>query len=172
MKCDACAGALTPRHATRKAPYHYRLSGLDNVYLVGIKLYRCGRCEADSPVIPKIQDLHELIARELARKPARLTGKEVRFLRKQAGFPARHFAALIGVSPEHLSRFENGKLRHVGKGTDRVVRFVSVTKGEHEHVHQALLKMAEELLEQRQAPAIRRPVFEVSMNGRWKSRAA
>jgi len=71
MKCDACAGALTPRHATRKAPYHYRLSGLDNVYLVGIKLYL--EDELDAPIDVATRDgLHPTLRKSIEQSAIRI----------------------------------------------------------------------------------------------------
>jgi transcriptional regulator with XRE-family HTH domain len=156
-----------------EAPYRYEMSGLDDVYLVGISVYWCERCRSGSPVIPKIEQLHTLIARHLVCKHSRLTGKELRFLRKNAGFPARQFAALVGVTPEHLSRFENGKVPHLGTVADRLARYISATKSQRNDVHRALMQMAENLLMKKRAvPAPRRSVFEVDNEGRWVASAA
>src|SRR6266705_1962624 len=107
MRCDRCDKALIARVTTLESPYRYRISGLVNVYLVGITVYLCGKCKSESPVVPRIQELHGLIARDLTRKRSRLSGRELRFLRTHAGSPARQFAALLGITPEHLSRIEN-----------------------------------------------------------------
>src|SRR5262249_4118573 len=140
----------------------YRISGLENVLLAGITLYRCAGCKGESPVIPRIEELHALIARDLTRKRSRLTGAEVRFLRTNAGFPARQFAALLGIRPEHLSRIEHGKIRQLGATADKLARFVSATRGDRENVHRELMKMAESFLAGKPAPASRQPAYLVS----------
>ncbi|MBI3447401.1 MAG: helix-turn-helix domain-containing protein [Acidobacteria bacterium] len=171
MKCDRCGGVLIARRTTRRSPYHYRISGLDNVFLVGITVYSCAKCGSRSPVIPRIMELQGLIAQELTRKRSRLSGRELRFLRTNAGFPARQFASLLGVSPEHLSRIENGKIRQLGTTADKLARFISATKADRENVHQELMKMADSLRSKRSIPKSRNPTFLIGEEGHWRSAA-
>ncbi len=99
---------MSPRHATRERPYFYKLSGLDNVVLVGIDVYLCPKCSFEAPIIPRVAALHGVIAHDLTFKRGLLCGNEIRFLRKHAALPANQFARLIGITPQHLSRVENG----------------------------------------------------------------
>jgi len=85
------------RSATAAEPYHYRLSGLP-VSLVGIDVWHCPECRSQMPVIPRLTELHQVIAGMLARKPMPLTGAEIRS-RMQIGMAAQRFALLLGVSP-------------------------------------------------------------------------
>jgi transcriptional regulator with XRE-family HTH domain len=171
MRCDSCRKTLIARVTTLKSPYHYRISGLENVYLAGITVYLCGKCGCESPVVPRIQELHGLIARELTRKRSRLSGRELRFLRTNAGFPARQFAALLGITPEHLSRIENGKTGQLGKTADKLARFISATKSDRENVHQELMKMAESFLAKEPVATSRNPTFLVVEEGHWRAAA-
>ncbi|MCL5044312.1 MAG: hypothetical protein M1336_03400 [Deltaproteobacteria bacterium] len=68
-----------------------------------------------------------MIALELIKRWRRLSGSEVRFLRKHAGLPARQFARLPGVTPEHLSRLEDGHTQAFGEATDRLIRTVTLS---------------------------------------------
>jgi transcriptional regulator with XRE-family HTH domain len=123
--CEECGGRTVLHHATVENPYPYEeLSGLKGVGLAGISVQRCVKCGAESPIIPRIGELHRLIVTGLVNKPAALAGDEIRFLRKNAGFPARKFAALIGIDPSHLSRVETGKTRRLGPSTDVLARAV------------------------------------------------
>ena len=63
---------LKLRKATKERLYEYTLSGLSNVYLTGITVYTCPVCEAEGPVIPKIDQLHDSIAAALIKKPGKL----------------------------------------------------------------------------------------------------
>jgi len=171
VRCEACGKALSARVTTLKSPYQYRISGLENVYLAGITVYLCGKCGSESPIVPRIQELHSLIARDLTRKRSRLAGRELRFLRTNAGFPARQFAALLGITPEHLSRIENGKTRQLGNTADKLARFISATKADRENVHQELMKMAESFLTKKPIPAPRHPTFLVGEEGHWRAAA-
>jgi DNA-binding transcriptional regulator YiaG len=124
-RCDRCEVTMTVRRATPKRPYLYSLSGLSTVFLSGIQVYTCPRCRGESPVIPRMAPLHRAIARDVIQKPALLTGEEVRYLRKFTGFPPKDFAEKLGTSPEHLSRIENGKTKHFGAATDKLVRVIA-----------------------------------------------
>ena len=53
----------------------------------------------------------------------RLAGEELRFLRKLPGIPAKKFAELLRITPEHLSGAENGR-RPVSHSVDKLVRAV------------------------------------------------
>lgn len=94
--------------ATPENPFHFVDSGLDNVYLVGIKYYEDeeGNTFAE---IPAIEQLLQLIARDVVLAPRDLTGKEVRYLRKRIGKKATEFCAYLGLDPSSLSRIEQEK---------------------------------------------------------------
>ena len=134
---------MTERPATARDPYAYNLSGVKHVWLVGVKVRHCEACGIQLPVIPRISQLHQVIARMLIEKPVRLQGDEVRFLRKQAGFPGNKFAALIGVRPETLSRVENGRVASLGKAADRLARVVSTITRDGEAAREMLLRVAD-----------------------------
>jgi DNA-binding transcriptional regulator YiaG len=130
MACRACGGKLEVRVASKERPYSFAdLSGLENVYLVGIKVSRCAACEVESPMIPRLGELNRVIARTLVHKPTQLTGRELRFLRKQAGLGSRNFAELLLIDPSTLSRAENDK-QLLGPQSDLLVRAISVAEME------------------------------------------
>lgn len=123
-ECENCRLPMRMREATVEQPYAYDLSGLKNVALVGIQVWECTRCRAEMPVIPRVADLHRVIVESLIYKPTPLAGDEIRFLRKNAGFAAQKFAALLGIDPSHLSRVETGKTRRLGRPSDLLARAV------------------------------------------------
>ena len=86
-----------------------------------------------------------MIAFGLIKRPRRLSGSEVRFLRKHAGLPARQFARLLGVTPEHLSRVENGHTQAFGKPTDRLIRAITLTAVDGPKARELLLDIAGEM---------------------------
>jgi DNA-binding transcriptional regulator YiaG len=139
--CEVCESPLRERKATTRAPYRYDLSGLKDVFLSNILVRRCVNrsCKAESPVIPKIASLHRRLTEILIDKQSLLSGDEIRFLRKNAEFPAKHFAELIGETPEHLSRVECGKTHHLGKQADKLARAVSIACAQGGEASKALL---------------------------------
>jgi len=103
-RCTEC-GAV--QHETRQTVM-YPESGLDNVQLVNVPVWVCENGHEELE-IPAITQLHDLLTHVIIRKPARLTGREIRFIRRRAELSAQEFACRIGISPQHLSRLENDK---------------------------------------------------------------
>lgn len=145
MNCDTCHMAMGVRKATRQKPYRYDLSGLSNVSLVGITVRTCPQCGGEVPVIPRIAELHDVLARSLIQKPTLLSGEEIRFLRKHEGFPAQKFAVLLGITPEHLSRVENGHTNNLGTSADRLARAIATIVKDGETAREVLLQIADQL---------------------------
>jgi transcriptional regulator with XRE-family HTH domain len=119
---------MTIRDATIEKPYPYILSGLKDVMLAGIKVRYCPGCDAEGPIIPAVASLHRVIADNLVRQSKPLRGDQIRFLRKNAGFSGRRFAALIRVHPSHLSRVENGRTHRLGPSVDLLTRALAVAE--------------------------------------------
>jgi transcriptional regulator with XRE-family HTH domain len=170
MTCNICGTKIIERIATPNSPYRYALSGLKNIFLVGITIKRCIRCGSESPVIPRIAKLNRLIAKDIAEKPRPLAGEELRYLRKYAGFSAKRFAALLEISPEHLSRIENGHTKTIGAGADKLSRVLGTLLTEdQEYTRKILFQIADDRIaterNERKNRAIR-PIFKLLKN-RW-----
>jgi putative zinc finger/helix-turn-helix YgiT family protein len=88
--------------------HHYTESGLRNVWLNGVENFNCSHCEENFAFIPCAQELHKMIAQILIKKEDQLSGREIRFLRKNMGMKAKDFAKELGVKPVTVSRWENG----------------------------------------------------------------
>ena len=97
-------------------------SGLDNIYLEDICVYRC-KCGEFFPSIPGIIDLHTIIGQILIKKTTALNGKEILFLRKNIGLNARTFAEYVGIDKSTFSRWENGQQK-LAKPNDRLIRLI------------------------------------------------
>lgn len=164
-KCELCGATMTEQEATVARPYRYDLSGLDSVFLADIKVFECARCKVQLPVIPRVAMLHEAIAEDIISSNGLLSGKEVRFLRKNAGMAAKAFAELIRVDVAHLSRVENGKTKHLGPAADKLARSVALAACDGEGVRQLLLKVGQDRINQREA------VFGLKKN-HWEKLAA
>src|SRR5919109_5024054 len=101
--------------------YPYKESGLDNVILGGIKVYRCKDCNEVMPEIPQIDTLHKLIALHIIKKNEPLTGKELKFLRKEMGLSSVELAKQFGVNKVTVSRWENDAEK-IGPANDKLIR--------------------------------------------------
>jgi len=105
----------------KKGNWQYRESGLDDVVIVGINIYYCPVCDEVMPEIPRINELHRLIAEDLMNKKSLLTGKEIRFLRKEMYASVAHFAKKLGISKAQLRSWESGE-QQVDPTADRLIR--------------------------------------------------
>ena len=116
IKCDQCGKAAHKKIGN----YKYKESGLDNVYLENIPVYKCS-CGISYPSIFRLHRLNELIALTLVEKPALLSGNEIKFLRKNLHVPSKLFANKLGVGKTTLSKWENEAQNH-SEGFDRLIR--------------------------------------------------
>ena len=88
----------------RPGDVKYDACGLPGVTLVDVEVSRCGHCGQYEVAIPRIDELHRAMATALARKAARLTPAEIRFLRTTLGWSGRELADHMGAAPETVSR--------------------------------------------------------------------
>lgn len=119
-KCRTCGKSEL---VTSEETYLYVESGLPNVVLVGVNVRRCPSCGHHELVLPRVAELHRTIAHAILRKPARLSGAEVRYLRKYLGWSGADFARHVGVDPSTVSNWENDK-DPIGPTSDRLLRLM------------------------------------------------
>jgi len=119
MKCDRCGAQMK----SGRENYRYTLSGLDSVTLMNVEMRRCPECGEYEVDIPRIDELHRLIAQAVASKRPRLTPQEIRFLRKYLGFSGVDFARTLDVTPETVSRWETGK-KQMSPVAERALRLM------------------------------------------------
>jgi|GEM_PF-2677312 len=72
-------------------------------------------------IIPNFRGLIECIAITRIFEPRKLSGNEIKFIRKAFKFPAKQIAEMIDVSPEHLSRCEAGE-RTLSAASEKCLR--------------------------------------------------
>ncbi len=118
MKCPVCQSEMV----SHSGNHRYQESGLPYVTLQNVMLNKCSKCGEDMVSIPRIAELHRLLAAMVATKPFRLHGYEIRFLRKYLGLSAIHFGSIMGVANETVSRWENG--HSMGATAERMLRLM------------------------------------------------
>jgi putative transcriptional regulator len=100
--------------------YHYTESGLQNVWLTSG--FRKVRTKHGAGVtIRDVEGLHRMIGKALANKP-KLTGSELRFLRKEMDMSQSALASLVGTSEQNVSLWE--RRGRMPKTADRLVRLI------------------------------------------------
>lgn len=101
--------------------YHYRESGLDNVWLVnGFERYETAYGSAVS--IADVKGLHLSLAKMLVNSPRTLTGAEFRFLRNELDLSQRQLGELINSDEQAIARWEKARTKPVKGAAERIIR--------------------------------------------------
>ena len=119
-KCFQCNSELK---IIKNRPYLYTECGLPDVTLIGITQYQCEDCGESYVDIPMIEQLHLVIGKLVSCKKERLTGDEIRFLRKELHMKAKDFADMISITAEHMSRLERGE-KNISSTLDKLIRSI------------------------------------------------
>jgi DNA-binding transcriptional regulator YiaG len=78
-------------------------------------------------VLPKLEQLHRVLAQTVAQGRSRLHGSEIRFLRKYLGHSGAEAASALSVTPETMSRWENDKVP-ISQSAERFLRLMVVNQ--------------------------------------------
>ncbi len=88
--------------------YHYTECGLNHVFIEGAGEFD-DHAGKESVTIPAIGQLHRVIAEGIVTRQARMTGRELRFLRTEMGLTQARLAAILKVAPLTVSRWERSE---------------------------------------------------------------
>ena len=117
MTCSVCGGRLK----SRRENHRYTESGLTRVTLINVEVRTCPTCGERELVIPRIEELHRVVAHAISARPGKLVPNEIRFLRTYLGWSGVDFARYMGVKAETVSRWEHGT-QDMGLVADRLLR--------------------------------------------------
>ncbi len=126
----------------QRGNYWFKESGLNNILLKDIDLYKCAYCGTEDPIIVHLNELMRLIATALTEKPWPLQGHEIRFLRKYLAMNQDTFANLLGSDKTVLSKWECDQ-QPIGAKSDRLIRAVVLSLGPGLKPEKGVRKFAE-----------------------------
>lgn len=160
MKCAECGTEMKDGITD----YDYAISGLNNVVLKGIPVSNCPHCGEEEIGIPNPFELQELLSQIIARQPQRLKPEEIRYLRTYLEFSGIEFSKVIAVTPETVSRWENGHEK-MSVMSERFLRLLVIVKRKPVPEQSILLRLATE-----PSTKSKRRSF-TNKNHRWKEAA-
>ena len=146
-----------------KNGYRYTESGLTNVWLANGYTIRKTKY-GEGVTIHDMDGLHRALARALSNKP-RLSGTEVRFLRKEMGLSQRGLGELLGVTDQAVSLWE--RKGQLPKTADRLLRLIYV---EHDRGN-APIRTTIQRINDMDAQDLDQIIAEAAKGG-WKTRLA
>lgn len=118
MKCFECNNITEIK---KHKAYKYEGVNLDNIYLLNAEVYFCPNCKEEELILQNAALIHNAIGVALTTQPTILSGKEIRYLRRAAGFSLSEWAKRLGVADATYSKWENNH-RAVSEYADRLAR--------------------------------------------------
>jgi len=144
-----------------KTPYRYTECGLDDVYLVnGYEIRRMG--DEEGVAIKHIGELHQAIGCALVTEKKVLSGKELRFLRKEMDLTQAELGQLVRLTDQSVARWEKEQCEIPG-AADSLLRLLYLA-----HIKQKIdVRELIESLEETDSVGDERFVFQPTEDG-WK----
>jgi transcriptional regulator with XRE-family HTH domain len=120
-RCDKCKTGLLERSV--KQEHIEDLGGVVVKIMNAVKIFKCAGKDCGEEVIgiPDMLGLVHAAAVYRALDPVRLSGKEVRFMRRALDMTQVEFGKVMDLSAEHVSRWETGA-RGIGCASEKLVR--------------------------------------------------
>jgi len=148
-----------------KTPLHYTDCGLDDVYLIsGYEIEETPHGKGLS--VKNLDQLHRAIGAYLANQKKVLSGKELRYLRKQMDLTQSDLGTLLGLSSQQVARWEKDESEISGPA-DLLVRAFFIQHAGGKLNLQELASSLEEI----DSPINEKSCFENTPQG-WKLRKA
>lgn len=117
--CSNCGSATV----LETLSHRYVESGVPNVVLQNVRGAVCPACGNEDLLLPHLERIHQAIASALLKSPARLTGPQLRFLRKYVQKTGEEFARYLRTDKTKISKWEQG-VDPIGPANDRLIRML------------------------------------------------
>ncbi len=139
QRCTKCQNLM---EKSVKPEHIEDLGGLGVKVLNAVVVHRCASCSDELMAIPDPQGLARAAAIARALNPTRLSGMEIRFIRRALEMTQKDFAEAMELSHVHVSRWENGH-RGVGAAGEKLIRhnICALLEGAIDYDPKAIAKM-------------------------------
>lgn len=106
--------------------YHYRESGLDNIYLVDGYTIEQDEDYGELFSIEDVEGLHAEILRHLIELPRPLNGAEFRFIRTEMDLSQKALGGMIGSNEQSVAKWEKSRDKPIGnRVADRMLKILA-----------------------------------------------
>lgn len=109
--------------------FTYTGVNLNNVVLLNLEVEVCKGCDTKTPLLRNVKKLHNAIGVAIALQKVHLSGADIRFLRRSAGFSIGEWAKRLEIAEGTYTKWENG-YRPVTPQADKLARisFINALK--------------------------------------------
>jgi DNA-binding transcriptional regulator YiaG len=145
--------------------YQYKACGLDGVYLLN-GFDTVTTSEGVGVTVRNIDALHDAIGQHLVTERKELSGKELRFLRKEMDLTQAELGRFIGLSSQQVARWEKAESA-ISQPADYLLRKLYL---EHINGEVSLKELVEEL-DDKDSSEPREQLFSAA-DGKWRPVAA
>lgn len=118
MKCFECDETCEIK---KYKAFNYTSVNLDNIVLMNIEVEVCAACKTETPLLRNVKKLHDAIGVAIALQKVHLSGADIRYLRRSAGFQVGEWITRLNVAEGTYSKWENGH-RSITPQADRLAR--------------------------------------------------
>jgi transcriptional regulator with XRE-family HTH domain len=118
MKCFECDKTIEIK---KYKAFNYTGVNLSNIVLMNVEVEVCNACETKIPLLRNVKKLHNAIGVAIALQAVHISGADMRYLRRSAGFSVGDWAKRVGVAEAHYSRLESGD-RSITAQVDKLAR--------------------------------------------------
>ena len=101
--------------------YNYTGVNLENIVLRNLEVEVCNACDTKTPLLQNVKKLHNAIGVAIALQKVHLSGADIRYLRRSAGFSVGEWSKRLEVAEGTYSKWENG-YRPITAQADKLAR--------------------------------------------------
>lgn len=118
MNCFECDKTIEIK---KYRAFQYEGVGLGNVFLLNTEVEVCSGCGIETAVLRNPAKIHNAIGVAIALQESRLSGDDVRYLRRSAGYSVGDWAKRLNVVVGTYSKWENSH-RRITPQADKLAR--------------------------------------------------
>ena len=100
--------------------YLYTDISLENIQLLNAEVLDCSACREESLLLKAPLKIHKAIGLAVVLQPARLSGADIRFLRRNLGYSLKDWAKRLGIPEGTYTKYETS--RNLTNQTDMFIR--------------------------------------------------
>lgn len=165
--CEHCDERLRWSKSTSSKPYPFKDFGF-RLQVAGLSSATCRSCRTAHAAVGSVKRFRQAVLEEILQRPGALSADDIVFVRRTLGLTGGKFAALVGVSREHVSHIEQGHAPSLGTSADRLARLIVAARSDPslKLLKRVLASLDEEIGTRSRRKAVRQPGYRVNLGSK------